>query len=118
MKNLPLTSAHLLGANSQGQDIFGSWSMPYAIRSFSTSCKTVSIFTTLIATTIGLSSGFIGGWYDRIIMTITNSIISIPTFPILIVLGTLLRGNVLVCRELFWSSLDGHGVRVPCVQWR
>lgn len=90
-KNLPITGEHILGTNSQGQDIF--WFLVYSLRNSLILGVIVSIFTTFIATFIGLSSGYIGGWYDRVVMTLTDSIISIPTFPILIVLGALVRGN-------------------------
>lgn len=91
LKNMPMSQEHLLGTNSQGQDIF--WFLVFSIRNSLTLGVTVSIFTTLIASVIGLSAGYIGGWYDRIVMILTDSVISIPSFPILIVLGTLVRGN-------------------------
>jgi peptide/nickel transport system permease protein len=90
-KNMIVSTEHLLGTNSQGQDIF--WFLIYAIRNSLILGVTVSIFTTLIASIVGLSAGYIGGWYDRMVMTITDSVISIPSFPILIVLGALVRGN-------------------------
>ncbi len=91
LKNLPVSSDHFLGTNSQGQDIF--WFLIVAIRNSLFLGVTVSIFTTIIASIVGLSAGYIGGWYDRAIMTVTDSVISIPSFPILIVLGALVRGN-------------------------
>lgn len=90
-KNMRISGEHLLGTNSLGQDIF--WFLIVAIRNSLFLGVVVSIFTTLIATLVGLSAGYIGGWYDRVAITITDSVISIPTFPILIVLGTLVRGN-------------------------
>jgi peptide/nickel transport system permease protein len=90
-KNMPISWEHPLGTNSQGQDIF--WFLVFSIRNSLLLGVTVSLCTTLIAATVGLSAGYIGGWYDRVVMTITDSVISIPSFPILIVLGTLVRGN-------------------------
>ena len=90
-RNMPISAEHLLGTNSQGQDI--SWFLVFSIRNSLILGVSVSIFTTLIASIVGLSAGFLGGWYDRLVMILTDSIISIPTFPILIVLGTLVRGN-------------------------
>ena len=90
-RNLPMSSEHLLGTNSLGQDIF--WFLVYSVRNSLILGVSVSIFTTLIASIVGLSAGYIGGWYDRAVMTITDSLIAIPSFPILIVLGTLVRGN-------------------------
>lgn len=90
-KNMPMSSEHLLGTNSLGQDIF--WFLIFSIRNSLILGVVVSIFTTLIAGLMGLVAGYLGGWADRIIMTLTDSIIAIPTFPILIVLGTLVRGQ-------------------------
>jgi peptide/nickel transport system permease protein len=70
LKNMPVTADHLLGTNSQGQDIF--WFLVYAVRNSLILGIAVSIFTTFIATFIGLSAGYIGGWYDRLVMTITD----------------------------------------------
>ena len=90
-KNMPVSAEHLLGTNSQGQDIF--WYLVYSVRNSLLLGVTVSIFTTMIAALVGLSAGYIGGWYDRAVMIVTDSVISIPSFPILIVLGALVRGN-------------------------
>ena len=90
-KNLPISFEHLLGTTSLGQDIF--WFLILSIRNSLILGVTVSIFTTLLAVSVGLISGYLGGWPDRVIMTLTDSVIAIPLFPILIVLATLVRGN-------------------------
>lgn len=90
-KKLPISLEHLLGTNSLGQDIF--WFLIFSIRNSLILGVSVSIITTFIAGTVGLVSGYIGGWPDRVIMTLTDSVIAIPLFPILIVLATLVRGN-------------------------
>ena len=94
-KNLPASGQHLLGTNSQGQDIF--WFLVYSIRNSLMLGVAVSICVTIIATLVGLSAGYIGGWYERGVMLVTDSFITIPVFPILIVLGGLVRG-----RTSFW----------------
>jgi len=95
-KNMSISAEHLLGTTSLGQDTF--WFLVYAIRNSLMLGVTVSIFTTFIAGSVGLLSGYIGGWTDRAIMTLTDSVIAIPLFPILIVLATLVRGNT-----SFWT---------------
>jgi peptide/nickel transport system permease protein len=90
-KNMPISAEHPLGTNSLGQDIF--WFLVFSIRNSLILGVGVSIFTTLIAGTVGLLAGYVGGWVDRVIMTVTDSLIAIPSFPILIVLGTLVRGQ-------------------------
>jgi peptide/nickel transport system permease protein len=91
LKNLPLSWSHPLGTNSQGQDIF--WFLVFSIRNSLLLGILVSICITLIAAFVGLSAGYVGGWYERITMLITDSFITIPVLPILIVLGALVRGN-------------------------
>lgn len=95
MKNMTSSAEHLLGTNSQGQDIF--WFLVFAIRNSLMLGVAVSICVTIIATLVGLSAGYIGGWFERVVMLITDSFITIPVFPILIVLGALVRG-----RTSFW----------------
>jgi peptide/nickel transport system permease protein len=90
-RDLPPSLEHPLGTNSLGQDIF--WFLVYAVRNSLILGVTVSIFTTLIAGSVGLFAGYVGGEVDRVIMTVTDSVIAIPLFPILIVLATLVRGN-------------------------
>jgi peptide/nickel transport system permease protein len=90
-KKLPPSLEHPLGTTSLGQDIF--WFLILAIRNSLMLGVTVSICTTLVAGTVGLITGYVGGSLDRVVMTVMDTVIAIPTFPILIVLATLVRGN-------------------------
>lgn len=90
-KNLPISGEHLLGTNALGQDIF--WFLVFAIRNSLLLGILVSLGITLISTFVGLSAGFIGGWFERLIMLFIDAFITIPVLPILIVLSTLVRGN-------------------------
>src|SRR3712207_4897303 len=60
LKNLRITSKHLLGTNALGQDIF--WYLVFAIRNSLLLGVTVSLGITAISTFMGLSAGYIGGW--------------------------------------------------------
>lgn len=91
LKNLAPSWDHLLGTNTQGQDIF--WFLVFSVRNSLMLGVAVSICVTIIATLVGLSAGYIGGWFERGVMLITDSFITIPVFPILIVLGALVRGQ-------------------------
>jgi peptide/nickel transport system permease protein len=90
-KNLPPSHENPLGTNGLGQDIF--WWLVYSVRNSLILGISVSIFITFIAGAVGLISGYLGGGADRVIMTLTDAVISIPLFPILIVLATVVRGN-------------------------
>jgi len=91
LKSLPLSTKHLLGTNALGQDVF--WFLVFAIRNSLLLGLTVSVAITAVSTVLGLSAGFIGGWYERVVVIFIDTFITIPVFPILIVLGALVRGN-------------------------
>ena len=91
LKNLPVSWEHPLGTNAIGQDIF--WFLTFAIRNSLTLGILVGLGVTLIATVIGLSAGYIGGNFERVVMLVVDSFITIPLLPILIILGAVIRGN-------------------------
>lgn len=90
-RNMPVSFDHVLGTNALGQDIF--WFLVYAIRNSLILGVAVATGVSIIATAVGLSAGYIGGAYERIVMLIVDTIITIPLLPILIILGALIRGN-------------------------
>ena len=91
LKNLPMSWEHPLGTTAIGQDIF--WFLVFSIRNSLTLGILVGLGVTLIATTIGLSAGYIGGNFERAVMLVVDSFITIPLLPILIILGAVIRGN-------------------------
>lgn len=91
MRNLPVSGAHWLGTNSLGQDIF--WFLVFAIRNSLALGVLVACGVTFVATIVGLSAGYIGGRFERLVMLIVDTFITIPLLPILIILGALIRGN-------------------------
>jgi peptide/nickel transport system permease protein len=91
LKNMPLSAKHLLGTNALGQDIF--WFLMFAIRNSLVLGFGASLGITVISTFLGMSAGYIGGWYERIVVLFIDTFITIPVLPILIVLGALVRGN-------------------------
>ena len=91
LKNLPSTFAHPLGTNALGQDIF--WYLVFSVRNSLLIGVSASIGITVISTVLGLSAGFLGGWYERIVVILMDTFITIPVLPILIVLGAVVRGN-------------------------
>ncbi len=90
-KNLPPSLEHPLGTNSLGQSIF--WFLVIAIRNSLLLGVSVSCVTTLVAGTLGLVAGYVGGLPDRALTALMDTFIAIPAFPILIVLSVLVRGN-------------------------
>jgi peptide/nickel transport system permease protein len=91
MRSLPMSWEHLLGTTAVGQDVF--WFLVFAIRNSLTLGILVGVGVTIIATAIGLSAGYIGGNFERIVMLVVDTFITIPLLPILIILGAVIRGN-------------------------
>lgn len=48
------------------------------------------VFTIVIGVVLGLISGLVGGWVDRVLQLITNLFLTVPSFPILLVLSTMI----------------------------
>jgi len=91
LKNMPISGAHWLGTNALGQDIL--WFLVVAIRNSLMLGVLVGVCVTVISTIVGLSAGYIGGNFERAVMLIVDSFITIPLLPILIILGAVIRGN-------------------------
>jgi len=91
LKNMPISGAHWLGTNALGQDIL--WFLVFAIRNSLMLGVLVGVCVTVISTIVGLSAGYIGGNFERAVMLIVDSFITIPLLPILIILGAVIRGN-------------------------
>jgi peptide/nickel transport system permease protein len=121
MRNLPVSGVHLLGTNSLGQDIF--WFLVFGIRNSLTLGIVVAVGVTIIATAVGLSAGYIGGRFERIVMLFVDTFITVPLLPILIILGALIRGNtsfltVGIIIVLFGWAWDARTVRSMALSLR
>lgn len=90
-KNQDPSWEHFLGTNKQGQDIF--WLLIESIHNSMLIGIVVAAAATIIGVLIGLFSGFVGGTTDRVIMFFCDSIIVIPSLPILILMGSMLKGR-------------------------
>ncbi len=90
-KNRPPSGQFWLGTNKQGQDIFSL--LVVSIRNSIILGITVAFFSTIIGVLVGLFSGFVGGAVDRMIMFVCDAIIVVPSLPILILMGSILKGR-------------------------
>jgi peptide/nickel transport system permease protein len=91
LKSMPISPKHLLGTNALGQDIF--WFLVFSIRNSLIIGLVAAFGITILSTFLGMSAGYIGGWYERIVVILIDTFIVIPILPILIVLGAVVRGN-------------------------
>lgn len=88
VSNKTLGPPHILGTDTQGRDIFSH------IINGGTSLIFVALlagfFSSAIAVTFGSLAAMLGGVPDRILVSIANFILTIPQFPLLIVLAVLI----------------------------
>lgn len=98
-KNLKPSSAHFFGTTNLGQDTF--WLLAKSVQNSFIIGIMVSFFATVIGALLGLLAGFKGGFLDRLITLLTDSFIVIPSLPILILLGSLMKGRA----SLFYIAL-------------
>lgn len=86
-KYLPSSLEHPFGTDWLGRDVFRQ-----VIAGTSSVLRIAflsAIFTVAIGTLLGILSGYVGGWVDRVIMSITNIFLSIPAFPVYLLLAAL-----------------------------
>ena len=90
-RNLKPGGPHILGTNNLGQDIF--WLLTWSIRNSLWLGLAVSSAATIIGVFVGMLSGFSGGIVDRLLTLVMDTMIAVPSLPILILLSSLLGGN-------------------------
>ena len=93
-RNHPPSAAFIFGTTSQGQDVF--WTMTYAIRNTLIISGIAVLIGRGIGVLLGLLSGYIGGDFDRVVQSIVESVIVIPRLPLLILIGSILRGSMTI----------------------
>ena len=85
----PPSWEHILGTDSEGKDVFSQ--IVHGGKAVLTVAFLAALFSTLIAVTLGITSGFVGGRADTVIMFITEVVLTIPQFPLLAVLAAFIR---------------------------
>jgi len=105
--DLPPSTSYWFGTTSRGQDVF--WQVCIAIRNTLSFGLTVALLSRLISLFVGLLAGYRGGILDRVLMSINDTFIVIPLFPVLVLFYFVLRDNMswlalaLIMSLLGWS---------------
>jgi peptide/nickel transport system permease protein len=80
---------HLLGTDYQGRDTFDQ--LVHGSREVLVVAFLTALFATLIAVAVGITAGFLGGKIDAILMMIVNIFLTVPSFPVMIILAATIR---------------------------
>lgn len=105
--DMPPSWEHVFGTTSRGQDVF--WQLSVAIRNTLLFGLVVAVISRVISLVVGLISGYRGGWIDRVLMSINDTFVVIPLFPILVLFYFILRDHMswgllaIIVAGLGWS---------------
>src|SRR5579871_3465214 len=83
--------AHPLGTDYEGRDIWVQ--IIHGGRDVIIVGFLTALITTLIAVSLGALTAFLGGWFDQVMMGLTDIVLTIPQFPLLAVLAVYISLN-------------------------
>jgi peptide/nickel transport system permease protein len=103
---LGISTAHLLGTTAYGQDMFAQ--LVWGTRDVLIIALVVGLATTGIAVLIGVAAAYLGGGWDGSLGVLTDVLLVIPLFPLLIVIAGYAGGGstvvlILVISLTGWS---------------
>jgi len=105
-RGLPPSSAHWFGTTAYGQDVLSQ--LIWSTRQSLVIAFAVGGLATAISVLVGVSAAYFGGYTDGILSLITDVILVIPIFPLIIVIAAYERNSgmftlVIVLGALGWS---------------
>ena len=87
----PPGTAHWLGTNALGQDLFAQ--ILHGMQKSMLIGVCVAALSTLIAATVGAVSGYFGGWRDQVLMWLVDLLLVVPSFILIAILTPLTKGS-------------------------
>jgi peptide/nickel transport system permease protein len=91
-RDIPPSAKYLLGTDSNGQDIF--WQATFAVRNSLIISLIAASVSRVIAVLVGMVAGYARGNADRGLMFISDGLLVIPLFLILVMIAMILRANM------------------------
>ena len=88
----PSWPTYPLGTNSKGQDVF--WQASWAVRNSLTIAVIAGVVSRVIAVLVGMVAGYKRGLVDTVLMFISDSLLVIPLFLIIVMLALLVRDKL------------------------
>jgi peptide/nickel transport system permease protein len=103
---LPMSPEHWLGTTSSGRDVLSQ--LIFGTRSALQVGLTAALAVVAIGTMLGLLSGYLGGWIDKLITRLADIVLGLPFLPFLLVLAALTRPGtstvVIAVALLLWPN--------------
>jgi peptide/nickel transport system permease protein len=103
---LPPSGHHLLGTTSYGQDVFSQ--LIWGARASLIVAFAVGAASTAVAVLVGVSAAYLGGLWDGLLSLVTDVLLVVPAFPLIVVIAAYTNGAnllmlVLVLVVTGWS---------------
>jgi len=89
-RSLGPSAQHLLGTTAFGQDMFAQ--VVWGTRPVLLIALLAGLGATVIAMLVGVAAAFLGGAWDGVLGLVTDVLLVIPLFPLLIIIGSYLHG--------------------------
>jgi peptide/nickel transport system permease protein len=103
-------SEYPLGTNATGQDILSQ--LIYGTRVTLLVGFSAAIISCTISTFLGVETGYYGGTFDEVLMRIIDIAMTIPLFPLLLVLTLFFTPGIFTTAVLMGVLGSTHGIRV------
>ena len=91
---LPMSVDHWLGTTASGRDVLSQ--VIFGTRSALQVGFTAALAVVAIGTLLGLLSGYLGGWVDRVVTFAADVVLGLPFLPSMLVLSALTRPGTTV----------------------
>jgi peptide/nickel transport system permease protein len=88
-RDMKPSAEYWLGTDSNGQDVF--WQATFAVRNSLIISLIAGVVSRVIAILVGMVAGYKGGFTDRALMFLGDSLLVIPLFLIMVMLAMLVR---------------------------
>ena len=99
------TEAHLLGTDHLGRDVLSR--LIFGARVSLVVGFTAVIVAGVLGTTLGILSGYLGGWVDQVIMRITDTWLALPALTFAIFLAAIVGPSewniVIILAAVYWT---------------
>lgn len=112
------TTLHYFGTDSTGRDVFNRIIYGGQI-SLAIGFLAVGL-SLLLGVTVGLVSGFYGGWIDAILMRFTEAMLAIPSLLLLIVVSKMMLGkigNIFIAGRMFSGTVPIVILAIGVTSW-
>ncbi len=91
-RDLRPSAEYWLGTDSNGQDVF--WNATFAVRNSLIIAVIAGVVSRIIAVIVGMVAGYRGGMWDRALMFLSDSLLVIPLFLIIVMMAMLIRASL------------------------